>query len=112
MEFQDKPLNCSDCGQEFIFTAGEQQFYERKGFREIPKRCKACRDSRKNRRDSGSGSSTRPQQGDMDGNTSGRPQRELFEANCARCGMQAKVPFRPTAGRPVYCKECYAQRGE
>src|SRR5260221_14193679 len=51
MEFQDRPLHCIDCRQEFIFTAGEQEFYERKGFKEIPKRCKPCREQRKLRRD-------------------------------------------------------------
>jgi CxxC-x17-CxxC domain-containing protein len=50
MDFQDRPLQCLDCKNEFIFTAGEQEFYERKGFKEIPKRCKPCRDARKSRR--------------------------------------------------------------
>src|SRR5262252_10703550 len=53
MEFQDKSLSCADCGQAFVFTAGEQQFYERKGFKEIPKRCKPCREARKARRGDG-----------------------------------------------------------
>jgi CxxC-x17-CxxC domain-containing protein len=52
MDFQDRPLQCLDCKNEFIFTAGEQEFYERKGFKEIPKRCKPCRDARKSRRSS------------------------------------------------------------
>src|SRR5512142_1192969 len=50
MEFQDRPIQCIDCKNDFIFTAGEQEFYERKGFKEIPKRCKPCRDARKSRR--------------------------------------------------------------
>ena len=50
MDFQDRPLQCLDCKNEFIFTAGEQEFYDRKGFKEIPKRCKPCRDQRKTRR--------------------------------------------------------------
>ncbi|MDD3290543.1 MAG: zinc-ribbon domain-containing protein [Eubacteriales bacterium] len=41
---------CQDCGQEFIFTAGEQEFYKEKGFDNEPKRCKACRDKKKNQR--------------------------------------------------------------
>ncbi|HJZ85445.1 MAG TPA: zinc-ribbon domain containing protein [Polyangia bacterium] len=119
MEFQDKTLQCADCGQDFVFTAGEQEFYERKGFKEIPKRCKPCREARKARRaDGGSsngsrsnGGSWRPS-GDVDGNRAPR-QREMFDATCAQCGAPARVPFRPMAGRPVYCRDCYAQhRGE
>jgi len=49
MEYRDKTLVCADCGQEFVFTAGEQEFYDRKGFRETPKRCRACREARKGR---------------------------------------------------------------
>ena len=55
MEFQDRNIQCIDCHQNFTFTAGEQEFYERKGFREMPKRCKPCREARKTRRDSGGG---------------------------------------------------------
>ena len=50
MEFSDRTLTCLDCGQPFIFTAGEQEFYDRKGFREEPKRCKPCRETRKARK--------------------------------------------------------------
>ncbi len=50
MEFQDKTLVCKDCGQEFVFTAGEQAFYKEKGLDNEPKRCKECRDKRKNSR--------------------------------------------------------------
>lgn len=42
----DKILECADCGNEFIFTEGEQAFYKEKGFAD-PKRCKSCRDARK-----------------------------------------------------------------
>ena len=48
MEFEDKALVCQDCGNEFVFTAGEQEFYDEKGFSD-PVRCKACRDARKAR---------------------------------------------------------------
>jgi CxxC-x17-CxxC domain-containing protein len=113
MEFQDRPIECIDCKNQFVFTAGEQEFYERKGFREVPKRCKPCRDARKTRRtdrDSGPApreSFTSRQTGDDRGN---RPQREMFDAVCAACGAPARVPFRPANGRPVYCKDCYASR--
>ena len=47
---EDKTLVCQDCGKEFVFTAGEQEFYKEKGFVNEPKRCKACRDARKAQR--------------------------------------------------------------
>ena len=47
MEKQDKTIICKDCGQEFIFTVGEQEFYEEKDFANEPVRCKECRDKRK-----------------------------------------------------------------
>ena len=45
-ELQDKVIVCKDCGQEFFFTVGEQKFYKNNNFIE-PKRCKSCRDARK-----------------------------------------------------------------
>ncbi|MBQ4044023.1 MAG: zinc-ribbon domain containing protein [Clostridia bacterium] len=85
--YQDKTLTCKECGNEFVFTAGEQEFYAEKGFQNEPQRCKACRDARKN---------------------ATKTQRELFTTVCARCGNEAKVPFQPTSDRPVYCSECFA----
>src|SRR5437773_5556010 len=102
MEFQDKSLTCSDCGQSFIFTAGEQEFYERKGFRETPKRCKPCRETRKMRRadapatasaGGGGGNGQRSDsRGEADGNRAPRSSgpRELFDATCARCRAPAR----------------------
>lgn len=91
--YEDKTLVCKECGNEFVFTAGEQEFYAEKGFVNEPQRCKNCRDARK---------------------TSSRSnEREMFTATCASCGGDAKVPFRPKEDRPVYCSECYAkQKGE
>lgn len=43
---QDIKIICKDCGKEFIFTAGEQEFYKEKGFSN-PVRCKDCREKRK-----------------------------------------------------------------
>ncbi len=48
MEKKDKTLTCKDCGAEFVFTVGEQEFYEEKGFTNEPVRCKACREAKKN----------------------------------------------------------------
>ena len=46
MEFHDKVLKCSECGAEFVFTAGEQMFFADKGFKNEPKRCKGCKAKR------------------------------------------------------------------
>ena len=46
--YEDKTLVCKECGQEFVFTAGEQEFYAERGFQNEPQRCKTCRDARKN----------------------------------------------------------------
>ncbi|MBP3370318.1 MAG: zinc-ribbon domain containing protein [Clostridia bacterium] len=88
--YEDKKLICKDCGEEFVFTAGEQEFYAEKGFQNEPQRCKACRQARKN---------------------AGKPAtetREFFTATCANCGKEAKIPFQPSNDRPVYCSECFA----
>lgn len=61
----DKTLVCKDCGNEFVFTEGEQAFYAEKGFANEPQRCKECRDKKKSERRGPSsgfgGGSRRPQ---------------------------------------------------
>ena len=91
MALTDKTLVCRDCGQEFNFTAGEQEFYASRGLQNEPKRCPQCRASR------------RAARGD-----SGAPRQE-YKAICATCGVETTVPFEPKQERPVYCKECYAK---
>jgi CxxC-x17-CxxC domain-containing protein len=128
----DKTLTCSDCGMEFAFTEREQAFYAEKGFSE-PRRCASCRASRKAARasdgggygggyasaggyDSGYGggggySAGGYSSGGGYGQRSSAP-REMFEATCSSCGKEARVPFRPTNGKPVYCSDCFrTQRG-
>ncbi|MDI7274502.1 MAG: zinc-ribbon domain containing protein [Anaerolineae bacterium] len=93
---QDKIIKCRDCGAEFVFTAGEQDFYAQRGFGD-PSRCPACRAARRGSRGEGGPSPYR--------------EREMYPAVCARCGKETQVPFQPRADRPVYCSECYsAQR--
>ena len=84
--YQDKTLTCKDCGQEFVFTAGEQEFYAEKGFQNEPTRCKACRIARKN---------SRPANGEAQ-------QREMYETTCAQCGAPTRVPFIPKNDRPCF----------
>lgn len=89
--YADKTLVCKDCNEEFVFTAGEQEFYSEKGFVNEPQRCKGCRDARKN---------------------SAKSDREMFISQCAECGKEAKVPFKPREDRPVFCSECFAKMKE
>ncbi len=96
--YEDKTLICKDCGAEFVFTAGEQEFYVEKGFTNEPQRCKACRDAKKR------------SMKDRDNNY--RSDREMFTAACAACGEEAKVPFRPRDDRPIYCSDCFAKMKE
>ncbi len=96
MAFQDKELRCADCGATFTFSAGEQAFYQSKGYTNEPKRCPACRESRKAERFGNDPSAV-------------RPKRQMFAVTCAGCGKPTEVPFEPRQGRPVYCSECFAK---
>jgi CxxC-x17-CxxC domain-containing protein len=106
----DRTLTCADCGQEFVFTASEQQFYTDRGFSD-PRRCRNCRAARKAQMSSGD--SSMGGGGYSSGGSGGyreRRPREMFEATCSNCGKTAMVPFRPTSGKPVYCDDCFSRR--
>lgn len=95
MNFQDKTLQCKDCGKEFVWTASEQEFYQQKGFQNAPVRCPDCRAAKKSRMDGGRGG-----------------QRQMYEITCAQCGKKDTVPFEPRGDRPVLCRDCFRkQRG-
>jgi CxxC-x17-CxxC domain-containing protein len=127
---QDKSMTCSDCGTEFVFTAGEQAFFEERGLTHPPTRCKSCRDARKGRGPGGGGGGGGARPGGRSGGYGGggggggygggggrgRPggggSPQLFDATCAGCGKETQVPFQPTGARPVYCRDCFqAQKG-
>jgi len=86
--YEDKTLVCKECGKDFTFTAGEQEFYAEKGFQNEPQRCKECRDARK---------------------ASARGSREYFTVICSECGGEARVTFEPKTDRPVYCSACFSR---
>ena len=94
MNFQDKSLECTDCGTTFTFSAEEQEFFASKGYTNEPKRCPSCRRARKASRY---------------GNDGYRPQRQMFPVVCAQCGKDTEVPFQPREDRPVYCSDCYSK---
>ena len=93
--YQDRILTCRDCGQEFTFTAGEQEFFATKGLTNAPSRCPECRKARR----SGQSSNQRP-----------RSTGEQYEAVCASCGKETTVPFIPREDRPVYCSDCFQEQ--
>ncbi len=96
MSFQDKSIQCADCGASFTFTAEEQEFFQSKGFTNEPKRCPSCRQARKTER-----------QGSSSGGYGGGARRQMFPATCSECGKATEVPFEPRGDKPVYCSDCY-----
>ena len=88
MEFTDRVLICVDCGKDFVFTAGEQYFFKEKQFQHDPKRCKGCKSVR----------------------VGGQRVRVEAAVLCAQCEQPTTVPFKPTQGRPVFCRSCFQRR--
>jgi CxxC-x17-CxxC domain-containing protein len=105
MSYADKTLTCRDCGMDFVFTSGEQEFYAQKGFTNEPTRCPSCRQQRKANGGGRSGGFGRDNYGDYNNGP-----REMHTATCASCGNEAKVPFVPRGDKPVYCSDCFQQQ--
>jgi CxxC-x17-CxxC domain-containing protein len=100
-EFDDRSIKCVDCGENFIWTAGEQVFFHDKGLKNEPKRCKGCKQAKNERLAAIAAAQS-----------SGVRQRIEVSVQCAQCGQQTTVPFYPSQGRPVYCRACFlAARG-
>ncbi|HEX9037552.1 MAG TPA: zinc-ribbon domain containing protein [Ktedonobacterales bacterium] len=92
--FEDKTLRCRDCGQEFTFSAGEQEFYQQRGLLNEPGRCPSCRAAHRSAMAASRASGE-------------RGVREMFKTVCAECGSEAQVPFIPKTEKPVYCSSCF-----
>ncbi len=91
--FKDKTLTCRDCNQEFVWTAGEQDFYKQKGFDNPPSRCRICRGKYKAAREQ-----------------FGRVESKI---TCKKCGKESTVPFVPRDPNTVLCRECFqADKGQ
>lgn len=100
MEFVDRILTCADCGGEFIFTAGEQLFFFDKQFKNDPKRCKPCKFKRAGAAAARTGS----------GPAAAGISRTETRTTCSECGIETTVPFKPTQGRPVLCRQCFKNK--
>ena len=131
MQYADKTLTCRDCGRNFTFTAGEQEFYASRGFTNQPGRCPDCRTAYKAARGSSggyAGGGTYTSGGYSSGGYSGggyssgggggysgggyeRGERQMFSVTCSNCGNEAQVPFQRRGDRPVYCSDCFEQQG-
>ena len=101
VQFVDRVLNCSDCQSQFIFTAGEQLFFHDKQFKNDPKRCKPCKSRRSGLAAAANG--TGPQAAGL--------ARTETRTSCSQCGVETTVPFKPTQGRPVLCRQCFQLKG-
>lgn len=93
----DLQLTCSDCGQVFTFSADDQQFFRDRGY-STPKRCKPCRQAKKNEQSGGGGGGFQ------------RSSSQGTSVICSGCGQQTTVPFEPRGDRPVYCQNCFQAR--
>ena len=102
-EFQDRVLKCADCPADFVFSAGEQQFYRDRNFTNEPRRCKESKAKRQSG-DGNRGASRSESRGGSYGTSQGRVETATV---CSQCGRETTVPFRPTQGRPVLCRECF-----
>jgi CxxC-x17-CxxC domain-containing protein len=112
MAFADKNLTCRDCGTQFVFTAGEQEFYSSKGFSNEPTRCPSCRQTRKQSLGSGGngGGGMRSSGGGSRSSDYGAPRERIaHKVTCANCGQETTVPFVPRGDKPVYCSDCFEQ---
>jgi CxxC-x17-CxxC domain-containing protein len=90
--FQDKTIACRDCGEMFIFTAGEQGYFVERNLLNEPQRCYSCREQRRRQRI--------------------ELPRPVTAIVCAGCGEPGSVPFVPRQNRPVLCGICFEQERE
>lgn len=102
MAMQDRSIVCRDCGRDFVFTAGEQEFYASKGLQHDPVRCPDCRNARKNSRTAPEATSGYTNYRGA-ASFGGRTPRQFHPAACAMCGDTIEVPFLPRGDRPVFC---------
>lgn len=89
-KFSDQVLNCKDCGDKFIWTEGEQQFFYDKGLKNVPKRCKECAETYKAKL---------------------REKHPMQWIKCKKCRKKAEVPFEPKSA-DILCEDCFRKEIE
>jgi CxxC-x17-CxxC domain-containing protein len=104
--YEDKVLLCLDCWCEFDFTSEQQAEYADKGYESEPKRCRACRDRR---RQSATPASPRNAGAPT---PRGKSTADYHSTVCSTCGAVTSVPFKPIPGRPVFCPTCHRGRAQ
>lgn len=87
MAFEDKKLTCKECSGEFVWSAGEQQFYADKGLQNPPGRCQDCRKQRRVQKDN----------------------QSKYKIVCKECGKEDEVIFEPRNPNDVLCGECFTK---
>jgi CxxC-x17-CxxC domain-containing protein len=98
----DRSLVCRECGVSFVFTQGEQEFFQSRGLTNPPSRCPKCRAARR--------AQQAPVVTNEGATVAPRPTfeaRPMYPATCARCGQETQVPFQPRGDRPVFCTTCF-----
>lgn len=85
-QFVDKTLQCKDCQNDFIFSAGEQKFFAEKDLKNLPARCPDCRQKRKVK-----------EQDDI----------AKYQIVCAQCGKKSKAPFEVDVDATFFCQHCF-----
>ena len=94
---------CADCGKDC-----EVPFEPKEG---RPVRCQDCFRKNRPQRSFGGGRGGGGFGGGRGGGRSfDRRPREMHKATCAECKQECEVPFKPTEGKPVFCKDCYAKK--
>ncbi len=112
----DQTLRCRECGVDFIWTEGEQEFFASRGLTNPPSRCPSCRAARRAAQGGSSGGGSYAGAGGggggggYGGQRSSAP-RQMHEVTCAGCGGIARVPFQPRGDKPVYCSDCFRPSG-
>lgn len=102
--FEEKTVQCRECGKQFIHSVAEQEEAAARGHFHTPSRCPECRAARRQHRGETAPAGTNETPVSSGG---GRQRREMHSAICAECGAQAQVPFVPRNDRPVYCSNCF-----
>lgn len=97
-DLEDVEIVCIDCGNNFLWTIGEQVFFRDKGLQNPPKRCKDCKKAKNERLNV-----------ILTANETGIKQKIEVAVYCARCSDYTTVPFYPSQGRPVFCRSCFLE---